>query len=186
MDLVLIFVAAAISFASAQSAPPAAPKPESFAGTWAGTWEGAGSSGGFELTLEQAKDGPLTGKVSVTGEPTYTAVCKSVVFDGKKMTAKVRFHAPTNRPKSRSPCPSTGTSQPAPGRFRPKADGSEVVSGTLTLTRKPRGGSRTAHLASAVLKPRRRLEPPLQMPPPRRASARRSDAAAGTTRAASS
>ena len=63
----VLFIVTAISFAAAQDAGGSA-KTESFAGTWSGTWEGAGSGGGFELTLEQPKNGPLTGKVAVTGE----------------------------------------------------------------------------------------------------------------------
>ena len=56
---------------------------EDLLGTWSGTWEGAGS-GGFDLTLEKSKDGPMTGKVSVTGEPTYKATLKTLTFDGTK------------------------------------------------------------------------------------------------------
>jgi len=130
----VIFVSAAVAFTGAQSAPPAAPKPESFAGTWSGTWDGAGS-GGFELTLEQAKDGPMTGKVSVTGEPTYKAVCKSLAFDGKKMTAKYDFppdeQAEVALALSFDENKATGT-----WSLQAKANGAEVVSGTLSLTRK--------------------------------------------------
>lgn len=56
-------------------------------GTWNGTWEGAGSSGGFELTLDKGKDGSPTGRVSVTGEPAYKAAIRMLSFEGKKMTA---------------------------------------------------------------------------------------------------
>jgi hypothetical protein len=89
----LLFVVGAVGYTSAQRGADAAPKVETFAGTWSGTWEdaGSGSSGGFDLTLEQGKDGPMTGKVSVTGEPTYKAVFKSLSFDGKKMSAKYDF-----------------------------------------------------------------------------------------------
>jgi hypothetical protein len=45
----------------------------------------------FELTLEKPKDGPLAGRVSVTGEPTYKATLKTVSFDGAKMTAAYDF-----------------------------------------------------------------------------------------------
>ena len=63
---------------------------EEFLGTWIGTWDGAGT-GGFELTLEKTKDGALGGRVSVTGEPAYKSVLKSVEFAGKKMNAKYDF-----------------------------------------------------------------------------------------------
>ena len=61
----VLFVAAAVSLVDAPNAAPRrSPKPERISpAPGPGTWEGAGSSGGFELTLEQPKDGPLTGKV---------------------------------------------------------------------------------------------------------------------------
>jgi len=49
---------------------------EEFSGVWSGNWEGSGGSGGFEVTLEKNKDGPVTRRVSVTGEPTYKADSK--------------------------------------------------------------------------------------------------------------
>jgi hypothetical protein len=54
-------------------------------------WEGAGSSGGFEVTLEKNQAGAVTGRVSVTGEPTYKAAFKSLAFDGNKMDARYDF-----------------------------------------------------------------------------------------------
>jgi hypothetical protein len=89
--LCALFAVCAVSLAGAQRGSEGAPKPEQYAGVWSGTWDGAGSGGGFELTLEQPKEGPMTGKVSVTGEPTYKATLKSLAFDGKKMTAKYDF-----------------------------------------------------------------------------------------------
>lgn len=86
----VLFVLGAVSVVSAQEKPEPS-KPAPLTGTWTGTWEGAGSSGGFELTLEQVKDGPLTGRVAVTGEPEYKAVFKSLTFDGKKLTASYDF-----------------------------------------------------------------------------------------------
>jgi hypothetical protein len=64
---------------------------QQFTGTWSGMWEGAGSSGGFELTLEKNTDGTIVGRVSVTGEPTYQATFKSLAFDGSKMNARYDF-----------------------------------------------------------------------------------------------
>ncbi len=64
---------------AAQRGSDEKPTAAQFAGTWSGSWEGAGGSGGFELTLEEAKEGAVTGRVSVTGEPTYTAKLKTVV-----------------------------------------------------------------------------------------------------------
>ena len=42
----------------------------------------------------------MTGKVSVTGEPTYKATLKSVAFDGKKMTVQATTSPPMTPPKS--------------------------------------------------------------------------------------
>ena len=61
-----------------------------FLGTWTGTWEGSGS-GGFELTLEKGDGDKISGRVSVTGEPTYKTTLKTVAFDGTKMTATYDF-----------------------------------------------------------------------------------------------
>jgi hypothetical protein len=112
-----------------------APKPESLVGTWAGSWEGAGSGGGFELTLEKAKDGPVTGKVSVTGEPTYKADCKSLAFDGKKMTAKYDF-TPDESAEVALTASFEGNKATGTWSLRAKAGGDEVASGTWTVTRK--------------------------------------------------
>ena len=135
MDLVRCSCRCRSFLAGAQRGCPAAAKPESFAGTWSGTWEGAGSSGGFELTLEQAKDGPLIGKVSVTGEPTYKAVCKSLAFDGKKMTAKYDF-TPDEQAEVVLAASFDGNKATGTWSLQAKADGSEIVSGTWTVTKK--------------------------------------------------
>ena len=60
-------------------------------GTWSGKWDGEGQTGGFDITLEDGKDGKPGGRVSVTGEPTYQATLKTVAFDGAKMTASYEF-----------------------------------------------------------------------------------------------
>jgi hypothetical protein len=86
--LAVIITAVGLS-APRASAQPAAAEP--LTGTWSGTWDGAGSGGGFELTFEREKDGPMTGKVSVTGEPAYKASLKTLSFEGTKMSAKYDF-----------------------------------------------------------------------------------------------
>ena len=134
----VLFVVGAVCLTTAQRGPEAAPKPEQFVGTWSASWEGAGSGGGFEVTLEQAKekDGPVTGKVSVTGEPTYKATFKSLAFDGKKMTARYDFPADES---AEVVLAGTFEDKTATGTWslRAKAGGDEVVSGTWTVTRKP-------------------------------------------------
>ena len=88
---VLLFMLAAVAVSAAAPREGAQTEAgEQFAGVWSGSWEGGGS-GGFELTLTHEKGKPLTGSVSVTGEPEYKATLTSVVFDGAKMTAKYDF-----------------------------------------------------------------------------------------------
>ena len=107
---------------------------EPFIGTWNGTWEGAGSTGSFELTFEKGKEGPVTGKVSVT-QPDYKATFKTLSFDGKKMTATYDF----------PPDPSgevaltgvfDGETSKGTWSIREKSTGNEVMTGTWTVTRK--------------------------------------------------
>jgi hypothetical protein len=108
---------------------------EAFVGTWTGTWDAAGSGGGFELTLEKAKDGPVTGKVSVTGEPTYKATFTALSFDGKKMSAKYDF---TPDPGGEVLLDASFDGNTAKGTWslREKANGNEVATGGWTVTRK--------------------------------------------------
>jgi hypothetical protein len=131
----VLFVVGAVSIAAAQRGAETAPKPESIAGVWPGTWEGAGSGGGFELTFEQPKEGPMTGKVSVTGEPTYKATLRSLAFDGKKMTAKYDFPADDSAEVTLA---GTFEGNKATGSWSLAAKGTDnaIVSGTWTVTKK--------------------------------------------------
>ena len=130
--LLLVAFGAIVSATQRGEGPPPG---EQFVGTWSGSWEGAGSSGGFEMTLEKSKEGTFTGKVSVTGEPTYSATFKSLAFDGKKMTAKYDF-TPDESAEVALTLSFDGTKATGAWSLHAKADGSEVVSGTLNLTRK--------------------------------------------------
>ena len=98
-------------------------------------FEGLVSSGGFELILEKGKDDKLGGRVSVTGEPTYKAVLKTLAFDGKKMTATYDF-PPDDRLEIA--LATTFDSTTAKGTWSARArDGSgEVASGNWTVSRK--------------------------------------------------
>ena len=91
--LIALFMFSVVATVSTQRGTESSSSGEAYVGAWSGTWDGAGGSGGFELTLEKSKDGAVTGRVSVTGEPTYKANFKSLSFDGKKMNAKYRFPA---------------------------------------------------------------------------------------------
>jgi hypothetical protein len=106
-----------------------------YLGTWTGTWDGADSGGGFELTLEKGKDGAVAGKVSVTGDPTYKAVFKTLSFDGKKMTAAYDF-PPDEGSEVRLSASFDGGTASGTWSLREKANGSEAADGTWTVSRK--------------------------------------------------
>lgn len=131
----VLFVLGAVSVASAQEKPEP-PKPAPLTGTWTGTWEGAGSSGGFELTLEQVKDGPLTGRVAVTGEPAYKAVFKSLAFDGKKLTASYDF-PPDAAAEVLLAATADGDKLSGTWGLVAKGEKTEVASGSWTVTKAP-------------------------------------------------
>ena len=108
---------------------------DQFLGTWSGTWDGAGSSGGFELTIERSKDGALAGKVSVTGEPSYEATLTQIAVDGMKMTARYDF---TPQPGGEVLLAATfgGGSASGTWTLREKAGGTEYLSGNWNVKKK--------------------------------------------------
>jgi hypothetical protein len=107
---------------------------EQFVGTWTGTWDGA-DSGGFELTLEKDKDGAVSGRVSVTGEPTYKAAFKALSFDGKKMNAKYDFPPDTGGEVTLAGL-FDGNTASGTWSLREKASNNEVATGSWTVTKK--------------------------------------------------
>ena len=127
----MVLLAGVASIQAQQSGGAAA---SDLLGTWTGTWEGAGSSGGFELTLEKGKDGSPTGRVSVTGEPAYKATIRTLAFEGKKMTATYDF-PPDESMEVVLAVTFDGNTAKGPWSARQKAGG-EIASGTLTLSRK--------------------------------------------------
>ena len=134
MLVTLTFVVCAGLVISAQQSD-AAKAAEQYAGQWTGTWDGAGAGGGFDLTLEKAKEGPLTGSVSVTGEPSYKATLKSVSFDGAKMTAKYDF-TPDDAAEVVLTATFDGNKATGAWSLLEKASGNEVASGGWKVTRK--------------------------------------------------
>jgi hypothetical protein len=128
-----IAMAAAAGAAAQRDGQPAAA--EQFLGTWSGNWDGGGSGGGFELTLEREKDGPVTGKVSVTGEPTYKATLKTLAFDGKKMNAKYDF-TPDDAAEVILAATFDGNTATGTWSLREKASGNEVAGGGWKVTKK--------------------------------------------------
>ena len=114
-----------------------APLPgDQFVGTWTGTWEGAGSSGGFELTLEKDKAGAIGGRVEVTGEPAYKVTLQSVSFEGPKMTAKYDFPADAAA-QVILVASFEGSAAKGTWSLREKATDNEAIGGTWTVSRKP-------------------------------------------------
>ena len=128
-----LLVLLAVSIPRAQEKPQP-PTTADLVGTWTGTWEGAGSSGGFELTLEHVKDGPLTGRVAVTGEPAYKAVFKSLAFDGKKLTGSYDFPPDEAAEVSLAATPD-GNKLTGTWALVAKGDKTEVASGSWTVTK---------------------------------------------------
>ena len=107
---------------------------DEFLGTWSGTWEGAGS-GGFELTLEKSSNGPMTGRVSVTGEPTYKATLKTLTIDGNKMSASYDF-PPDEASEVVLAATFEGKKADGTWQVREKANGTVAFKGTWTVTKK--------------------------------------------------
>src|SRR5262245_5932361 len=131
---VVLLVLGAIGMDARQAGDGKTPGSE-FVGTWSGTWDTVGSSGGFELILEKGKDDKLGGRVSVTGEPTYKAVLKTLAFDGKKMTATYDF-PPDARAEVALAATFEGASAKGTWSLRAKDGGAEAASGSWTVSRK--------------------------------------------------
>lgn len=109
---------------------------EQFLGTWTGTWDSQGAgSGGFELTLEKGENAAITGRVSVTGDPTYQATLKALSFDGNKLNAKYDF-PPDDRAEVVLAATFDGNSATGTWSVRDKSNDSEVFSGGWTVSRK--------------------------------------------------
>jgi hypothetical protein len=127
----LVLLAVCVPRAQEKTQPATADR----VGTWSGTWEGAGTNGGFELTLEQPKEGPLTGKVAVTGEPAYKAALKTLAFDGKKLTATYDF-PPDESAEISIAATADGNKLTGTWVVVVKADKTEVATGSWTVTKK--------------------------------------------------
>lgn len=120
---------------AAQRGAEGASSGEQFVGTWTGTWDAGGSGGGFELTVEKGKDGVVSGRVSVTGEPTYKATLKALSFDGKKMSAKYDF-PPDEGGEVLLEASFDGNAAKGTWSLREKANGNEVAAGGWSVARK--------------------------------------------------
>ena len=128
-----VFILGAVCSA-AQRGSEGTPSQDPFLGTWTGTWDGAGT-GGFELTVEKDANGAVTGRVSVTGEPTYKANLKTLKFDGKKMTADYDF-PPDPAGEVRLIATFDGNTAKGTWSLRQKGTENEIARGGWTVTRK--------------------------------------------------
>jgi hypothetical protein len=130
----ILLIVLGVVCSAAQRAAEGPSNGEQFLGTWTGSWDSGSSNGGFELTLEKGKDGAVGGRVSVTGEPTYKAVFKTLSFDGNKMTARYDF------PPDESveiAVAATFDGNKANGTWAAQAKGTDeaLASGTWTVTK---------------------------------------------------
>jgi hypothetical protein len=128
--LVLVVLFGAVGAAPSSGAQATS---EEYLGTWTGTWDGAGS-GGFEITLEKGADGALSGRVSVTGEPTYTATLRTASLKGGVLTATYDF-TPDDRAEVALEGTFEGNAANGTWVLREKASGSEAASGTWSVKR---------------------------------------------------
>ncbi len=131
MVLVLLVTATV----SAQSAPDAKAAKDQYVGAWSGRWDGSGSGGGFDLTIEKGQDNALAGRVSVTGEPTYKATLKKLLFEGTKMTGAYDF-TPDEAGEVILAATFEGNTAKGTWSLRSKADGTEAATGTWSVTKK--------------------------------------------------
>ena len=111
--------------------------PNAAIGTWKGTWQAAsdgGGSGNIVLTFEKGKDGKLAGKISVSPQPAYDAVFKTVAVERNTVTAG--YDAP-DEPNIEIQI--TGTFEKAGGTgtwtARDKSSGNAVERGTWKAAR---------------------------------------------------
>ena len=130
---VWLFVFAAICSAS-QGGADKSSSTDAYLGKWTGTWDGAGT-GGFELTLEKNDAGVLGGRVSVTGDPAYQAVLKTVSFEGKKMSAKYDF-TPDDRAEVVLDASFDGNQASGSWSLREKGSANELACGSWTVSKK--------------------------------------------------
>jgi hypothetical protein len=131
----ILLIVFGVVCSAAQRGAEGASTGEQFVGAWTGSWDSGTSNGGFELTLEKGKDGVVTGRVSVTGEPTYKAIFKTLSFDGNKMTAKYDF--PPDE-AAEIALVATFEGNKADGTWAAQAKGTDnaLATGTWTVTKK--------------------------------------------------
>ena len=135
ISLITILLLAGVTLLGTNEAAARADNSDAFVGTWEGTWTG-GSSGKFGMTISKGAGGKLSGSISPQpdqGEG-YTATFKSVEVVAGKLT--VKFEDPGGEADIILTGSAEGKSAKGTYSVRQKGDGSEVDSGSWTLTKK--------------------------------------------------
>jgi hypothetical protein len=135
ISLFVILFIAAVALLATQEATARPDDSDAFVGTWEGTWTG-GSSGKFGMTISKGAGGKLSGSISPTpdqGEG-YTVAFKTVEVTSGKLT--VKFEDPSGEADIILTGSAEGKSAKGTYSVRQKGDGSEVDSGSWTLTKK--------------------------------------------------
>jgi hypothetical protein len=134
----ILFAFLFIAGAAILSAPEASAKSDDsdlLVGTWEGTWSG-GSSGNVGMTISKGAGGKLSGSISPKPDQGdgYTVALKSVEISSGKLTLK--FEDPNGESEITLTATVEGKSAKGNYSVRQKGDGSEVDSGTWTVTKK--------------------------------------------------
>lgn len=135
ISLLAILLIAGVALLTTQEAVARPDASDAFVGSWEGTWTG-GSSGKFGMTIAKGAGGKLSGSISPTpdqGEG-YTVAFKSVEVVSGKLT--VKFEDPGGEADITLTGSVDGKSAKGTYSVRQKGDGSEVDSGSWTLTKK--------------------------------------------------
>jgi hypothetical protein len=135
LSLLAILFIAGVALLSAQEATAKSDDSDAFVGSWEGTWTG-GSAGTFGVTISKGAGGKLSGSISPKPDQGdgYTAAFKTVEVISGKLTAK--FDDPNGEAEITLVGSVTGKSAKGTYSVKQKGDGSEVDTGSWTLTKK--------------------------------------------------
>lgn len=132
--LAILLIAGLVSFAGSHTL--ARPDDgDAFIGTWEGTWTG-GSSGKVGMTIAKGAGGKLSGTISPTPDQGdgYTVSFKSVEVNAGKLT--VKFDDPGGEVEITLIGTAEGKSAKGTYSVKQKGDGTEVDTGTWTVSKK--------------------------------------------------
>lgn len=135
ISLFAILFIAGVSLLSVQEVAARPDDSDAYVGTWEGTWTG-GSSGKVGMTIAKGTGGKLSGSITPTPDQGdgYTVSFKSVEVVSGKLTLK--FEDPNGENEITLIGSADGKSAKGTYSVRQKGDGSEVDTGTWTVTKK--------------------------------------------------